>query len=57
MIYLTLRQLFPYAALAILGLYGVELLANADMHEYRDIFSALIISLILQPWIIYHLEN
>lgn len=57
MIYLTLRQLLPYALLAIFGLYGVDLLATADLHEYRDIFSALIISLFLQPWIIYQLEN
>lgn len=57
MIYATLKQLLPYAVLALLGLYGIDLLSGTDLNQYRDIFMALIISLIMQPWIIYQLEN
>lgn len=52
-----LKPLLPYIALALLGLYGVDLLLGSDLNQYRDVFLALIISLIMQPWIIYHLEN
>ena len=57
MLYATLKQLLPYAVLAILGIYGVDLLADTDLNHYRDFFTALIIALIMQPWVIYHLEN
>jgi hypothetical protein len=52
-----LKPLLPYIALALFGLYGVDLVLGADLNQYRDVFLALIISLILQPWIIYQLEN
>ena len=53
----NLKPLLPYAALLFIGVYGMELLANANLEQYRDGFMALIISLFMQPWIIYHLEN
>ena len=57
MLYATLKQLLPYAILAVLGIYGADMLAGTDLNQYRDFFLALIISLIMQPWIIYQLEN
>lgn len=53
----NLKPLLPYALLAFAGLYGMDLLASTDLLQYRDGFMALIISLIMQPWIIHHLEN
>ena len=57
MLYETLKHILPYAFLAILEIYGVDLLSNTNLNEYRDGITAVIIALIMQPWIIYHLEH
>ena len=58
MLYATLKQLLPYGLLIIFALYGVDgVLSKTGLLAYRDVFIAFIIALIMQPWIVYHLEN
>ncbi|MGD9000372.1 MAG: hypothetical protein PVF75_08145 [Granulosicoccaceae bacterium] len=53
-----MNRLFAFAvAISALVAFGPDLVNLFELSGYRDALSALVIALILQPWIIYQLEN
>ena len=45
------------AAISVLIAFGPALIELFELSRYKDALTSLLIALILQPWIIYQLEN
>ncbi|MGD8514045.1 MAG: hypothetical protein PVF52_00420 [Granulosicoccaceae bacterium] len=53
-----MKRLFAFAAaISVLVVFGPDLINLFELNRYRDTLTALLIALILQPWIISQLEN
>lgn len=53
-----MKRWFVFAATAsAMAVFGPQLVAALELGAYRDQLGALAIALLMQPWIIYQLDN
>jgi hypothetical protein len=53
-----MNRLFAFAAaISVLVAFAPDLITLFELSRYKDALTALVVALIMQPWIIYQLEN